>query len=302
MQQSELVGRLDAYFQAQRYNEQEHWLGFLAEAQKSSARPHYAPAFWEGTWNGLMLDNTQTVDRVYLVVFPTREIIDTIIAREVGRGAPGALIFAHHPFAYDESEGRFTPIPLEQLEELREHHISTYICHAPLDCHSEISTGTALASAIGLNDLARFGEHFGGYAGVIGNVPATPFQAFAERLAKACELQRLRYDQILHAGQPVRRVALVAGGGGTPHFIDEAANLGADTFVTGHWHLFADSPFAQERREAFRTYIPTLKINLLGTSHYSSEMVVMRDTMKGWFVRELDLETFFIPQENPWSA
>ena len=40
-------------------------------------------------------------------------------------------------------------------------------------------------------------------------------------------------------------------------------------------------------------------MNLLGTSHYASEMVVMRDQMPGWF-RNAGIDAKFIKQPNPW--
>jgi putative NIF3 family GTP cyclohydrolase 1 type 2 len=300
MHQLDLVKALNEYFGTTRFNEQDGWLAFMTEVHKAAVKRFYVSEFWDGPWNGLMLDNTPKVDRVYLVVFPTPKIIDTIIAKEVERGAPGSLIFAHHPSTLDEKGVGFVQIPVEQLEELQEHRISYYNCHAPLDCHPTLSTGNALATALGLHDVQRFGPYYGGLAGVYGTVPTISFQSFAERVAKACELPTLRYDQILHNARAVHSVAIVPGGGGDQKFIDEAIALGADTYVTGHWHLFADNPFSISHRDQFRHYVPHLKINLIGAAHYSTEMVVMRDQMKSWF-KEHDLEAVLIKQENPWG-
>lgn len=301
MKRDDLINTLDNYFGVHGFEEEGTvWQGFMSDVYKSQVQPFFVQEFWEGHWNGLMLDNAAEVDRIYLVVFPTARILDTIIAKEVERGAHGAMIFAHHPLAYDEKGSGFISIPAEQLEELREHRISFYNCHAPLDCHPVTSTGNALANALGLNDIKRFGAYRGGLAGVHGMVPPIPFNGFAERLAKVCELPALRYDQILHNGQPVHHVAVVAGGGGNRQFIDEAISLGIDTYITGHWHLFADNAFSTARREEFKDYLPGLKINLLGASHYSSEMVVMRDQMRNWFSK-IDLESVLIKQENPWG-
>ena len=301
MNPAEITNALDRYFEVRRFNENDGWLPFISEVDKATIKPFFVPEFWNGTWNGLMLENAAKIDRVYLIVFPTPKILDTIIAKEVERGAPGAMIFAHHPIAFDEKGVGFMPLAVEQLEELREHGISFYNCHAPLDCHPVTSTGNALANALGLNDLQRFAPYYGGLAGVYGTVPPISFQAFAERLAKVCELPALRYDQLLHNAQPIHKVALVPGGGGDQPIISEAVGLGVDTYVTGHWHLFADNPFSNNHREGFKTFVPTLNINLLGASHYSSEMVVMRDQMKSWFSKELELEAVLIRQENPWG-
>jgi len=301
MKQVNIILELDTFFEVQAFDEREGWSFTIDSTYQEAAKPFVKNGFWESSWNGLMLDNTDEVDRVYLVVFPSRTVLDTIIAKEVGRGGEGALIFAHHPAAYHEAGKGFSPIPIEQLEELEEHRISFYNCHAPLDCHTSISTGNAMANALGLNDVQRFAKYYGGYAGVIGTVPDVSFSAFAERLADVCELDHLRYDQILHNGQPVKRVAIVPGGGDSETMLDEAQARGADTYVTGHWHLFGDNDFAEQRRESFKQYIPNLKMNLLAASHYSSEMVVMRDQMQTFFDDKFDLEAQLIRQDDPWG-
>lgn len=57
--------------------------------------------------------------------------------------------------------------------------------------------------------------------------------------------------------------------------------------------------YADEHRARMRELVPTLRMNLLGTSHYASEMVVMRDLMPGWF-RNAGIEARFIKQPDPW--
>jgi putative NIF3 family GTP cyclohydrolase 1 type 2 len=250
-----------------------------------------------------MLDNATDkghIDRVYLTVFPGQDELDTVIAREVERGAPGALVFTHHPLAYSEREAAFSTIPTAQLEEFQEHNISLYSCHAPLDCHPETSTTTALAEALGLEEQSRFGKYYAGLAGIHGRLSATTFQAFAELLAEVCELLGLRYDQCRHNGQAVEHVAVIPGGGNDPEMIDEAIALGVDTFITGQWWLFGKSEFAATDRHTMRDYLANTNLNLLGASHYSSELVVMRDFMPDWF-REHNVDTVLLRQDDPWQ-
>ncbi len=301
MKPIDLVAALDAFFDVASFIESD-WLDLLSEAERGAIQRFLRTDFMD-TWNGLMLDNTaevESIERAYLVVFPSQDVLDTIIAREVERGAPGALVFAHHPLTYSEHEATFKPIPTVQLEEFQEHRISFYSCHAPLDCHTEVSTATALADALGLEDQRRFGEYYSGLAGVHGQITPTTFQSFAGRLAQVCELAQLRYDQCLHNGRVVKHVAVAPGGGGDPAFIDEAMDLGVDTYVTGHWWLFGTSEFAAENRLKMCNYVSAQKINLVGASHYSSELVVMRDQMPDWF-RQHNIETVLIRQEDPWQ-
>ncbi|NDJ85070.1 MAG: hypothetical protein GYB66_04210 [Chloroflexi bacterium] len=301
MNLSELCSKLDAYFNIAAYAETD-WHDLIPEAARGALQRFLQDGFTT-TWNGLMLNNVppdDDIDRVYLAVFPSQDVLDTIIAREVERGAPGTLIFTHHPLSYSESKAVFKPIPTAQLEELQSHHISLYSCHAPLDCHPETSTTSALAAALELEEGTQFGQYYAGKAGIHGKVTPTTFQDFAKRLAEVCELPYLRYDQCHHNGQSVHHVAIVAGGGGDIDFINEASAFGADTYITGHWWLFGDSEFGQQHREKMQAFVPTLKLNLLGASHYSSEMVVMRDQMVDWF-REQNLEAMLMRQEDPWQ-
>ncbi len=301
MQQAEIVRELDTFFSVDAFDETGHWRPFMSDSQFRLFERFASPAFLNGTWNGLMLDNAEEVDRVYLVVFPGQDVLDTIIAREVERGAPGALIFAHHLADYEESGRGVVQIPQEQLEELQEHHISYYHCHSPLDCHPEISTATALANVLGLREQQRFSPYYGGLAAVYGMAGKEPvsFQAFASRLAKVTDLERLRYDQVRHNGQPVSKVAVAPGSGGEPELIEQAAALGCDTFVTGHWWLFGDNAYAQQHRARMREFLPDVRMNLLAASHYATEMVVMRDQMPGWF-HDRGLDAELVPQADPW--
>lgn len=299
MNQAELVRKLDEYFAVKDFNERELWPQKIPSADLAVYRRYVTPDFLEGTWNGLMLDNALEVDRVYLVVFPGQAVLDTILALELEREAPGALIFTHHPADFEESDRGFLGISEAQMEDLHEHDISLYSCHQPLDYHPETSTVSALAKAIKLRDVEVFANESGHPEGAHGRVADVSFGGFAELLAEVTDLPYLRYQQIRFNGQPVEHVALIPGGGCEPEQLLRARDLGCDTYVTGQWWLAGDYEYAEEHRARMRELVPTLPMNLLGTSHYASEMVVMRDQLPGWF-RNAGIEARFVKQPNPW--
>jgi putative NIF3 family GTP cyclohydrolase 1 type 2 len=299
MIQAELVTRLDDFFSVRAYDENALWADILTPVERAVYQRAAPPEFVEGGWNGLLLNSTPEVDRVYLIVFPDQAVLDTILALEVEREAPGALIFAHHPADFEECGRGFIGLQEGQIEDLREHHISYYNCHAPLDCHPEVSTIAALARALKLRDGAPFSAHFAGYEGVHGRVSDTEFGEFVERLAEVTELPYIRYNQIRFNGQPVEHIAVIPGGGDDPRLLQEVRDLGCDTYVTGHWWLSGDYEYAARQREALRALVPSLPMNLIGTSHYASEMVVLRDQMPAWF-RNAGIEARFIKQPDPW--
>lgn len=301
MRLDNLCDALDEYFNVSAFNEKD-WQDLISEAERGAFLRFLQPEYVNGSWNGLMLNNNppdDDIERVYLLVYPNQEALDTIIAREVERGAPGALIFSYQPISYHEDKAQFRVIPTEQLEELQEHHISLYACHAPLDCHPEVSTAGAIADALGLDDQARFGEHYGGLGCVHGRISTTTFENLSTRLAEISELPYLRYDQIRHNGKGIEHVAVAPGGVNTA-FMDEAARLGVDTFVTGHWWLYGSSGFATNSRERMSEYVGKNAMNLIGTSRYSNALVVMRDYVPDVF-RPHNIETMLVRQENHWQ-
>lgn len=299
MNQADLVQRLDEAFSVAAYDERDLWHAVLSPADRLVYEAAAEPEFINGTWNGLMLNNTAEIDRVYLLVFPDEQALDVVLASELERGAPGALIFAHHPADLDETGVGFKPIHEAQLEALREHAISYYCCHAPLDCHAEVSTVAALAKALKVYEPVPFGPHRAGLEGLYGRVRDQTFASMAEMAARVTELPILRYNQVRFNGQPVERVAVIPGGGDDPAQLRLARDLGCDTFITGSWWPLGTTEYAAERRRVLSEVIPSLEMNLIGTSHYASEMVVMRDLLPGWF-RNAGIEARLVRQTDPW--
>ncbi|MBN2470644.1 MAG: Nif3-like dinuclear metal center hexameric protein [Anaerolineae bacterium] len=301
MKQADLVQHLDSFFGIEAFDESVHWKPRFSEKDLNTFEQYALESFRAGTWNGLMLNNTEQIDRVYTIVFPTQDVIDTIIAKEVARGAPGAMIFAHHLLNYNQDKHQYHLISEDQLEELAEHQISYYLCHAPLDCHVEVSTASALANMLGLREQKRFAPYYGGLAAVYGVVgKLVTFQHFAARLAKVTDVDHLRYDQVRHNGRPVQRVAVVPGHATDGELLRQAAELGCDTYVTGQWWYYADHAESEARREIVRDLVGELDMNLLGASRYASEMVVMRDQVPGLF-RAQGVDSEFVPQDDPWA-
>lgn len=302
MDPSTLIAQLDAFFEIGKYDERGFW-DTQPESYRLMASRFVAPGFWEGVGNGLMLDNTAQIERVYLAVFPAQAVIDMAIAREIERGAPGALLFTHHVFAYDPLKG-YVNIPEVQLADLRDQNISLYVSHAPLQCHAAISTAGALANALRLREQERFVCHADSHQGVWGHVKPMTFQAFAQRLAKVCELSALRYDQVCHNGLMVERVAIVPGmyeRGDIVELVGEALELGCDTFVSGQWWPYAETEWAEAQRARLREYMTGLQMNLLGAGHYQSELVVLRDQMQDWF-KQLGIDTQLLREPAPAPA
>jgi len=298
--QDELVAKLDTFFEIASFDESRS-RKYLPAGYESILARFATPNFLSGSWNGLMLANAEEIDRVYPIVFPGQSVLDEIIAREVERGAPGAMIFSHHLHDYQESGPGFSYMADAQLEELKAHSISFYNCHAPLDCNREISTSLALADALKLRDQERFAPYIGGLAGVYGKSGAIAFDDFVRKVSEATALPHIRYDQVRNNGRPVQQVAIVTGAGAEGNFVHEAIGLGCDTFVTGEWWFWGPGDWRAAHREDARILLTEANINLIGTSHFASEAVVMRDIIPDWlYAFAPGAEPIFIGQDDPW--
>ncbi len=299
MIQADLAQRLDDFFDISLFNERDTWSGILSPADLQVYRTYVEPDFLDGTWNGLMLDSTTEVDRVYLCVFPDEQVLDMVLAMELERSAPGALIFAHYPADVEEAGRGVVGIQEAQLEALREHNVSYYCCHMPLDCHPEVSTVVALAKALKLMDLQPFAPDGNNTTGLHGRLRDSSFSALAERIAEVTELPLLHYSQVRFNALPVEQVAVIPGSGEHTGVLASVRDLGCDTCVTGTWWPRGNTPEAETRQVVLRNLVPTLPMNLLGTSLYASEMVVLRDQMPAWF-RNAGIDARFVRQPDPW--
>lgn len=301
MQLGALANRLDQMFELERHAEPKGWDFALSVEARSVLLAHASPMF-AATFNGLLSmgsDSLLEIDRVYCLVFPEASLIDQVIEAELDRGTPGALILTHHPVDMETSGRGFIPIPPDQLRALSDANVAIYVLHAPLDCHSKISTSGALAEGLGVRGERTFASCVGGDCGVIGVQEPESFAEFARRVMSLCELSDIRADQIRYSGRAVSRVAIVAGGGDDAEYIAQADALGCDTYLAGHWWTPHAGEWPDQNRLQLRDVIARSKMNFISASHDGSELVVFRDRLmpllEGWGI---DVE--LVRQADHW--
>jgi putative NIF3 family GTP cyclohydrolase 1 type 2 len=298
---AELVARLDDFLHIDRYPTDDFAIlpEFCREADIAIAE-YAAPSFlWR--FNGLMLDNTDEVRRVFTLVFPSDEVLAALERRAAGEPS---LIFTHHPMDMETSGHGLMPIPTEWLQRLREIRVSLYSAHVPLDCHESVSTSRALARAVGVPAEAPFAGYHGGHAGVHGRIEPVPLDEFGERVRRACGVDHL---ELKMNGDSVSHVAVVAGGAAYPPLMQEALEAGCDTYLTGDFRVRHGGAWAEEHRPQFDAFVESVPLNLIGASHYATESLVLRNDMLAFFrdlartgARRGGLPAEFIPQSDPW--
>lgn len=164
------------------------------------------------------------------------------------------LLLVHHGLFWDglrPIRGRY----LRRVETLVQHRMALYSAHLPLDAHPALGNGILLSRALGLEGLIPFGVARGVTVGWQGLVEPEGVRSFQARVAAAVDGPA----RLLSGGPAeVRRVAVVTGGAGS--LVEEAAEAGVDTFVTGEGahHIF--------------THAVELGLNVFLAGHYATEV------------------------------
>ncbi|SFT49065.1 dinuclear metal center protein, YbgI/SA1388 family [Selenomonas sp. GACV-9] len=162
------------------------------------------------------------------------DVSDEVVEQAVASGAD--MIVAHHPLIFKGIRKVRTDLPLgRRLQQLLKHDIAVAAAHTNLDI-AEGGVNDVLAQAIGLTKLSAFviehQEEDGSVVsmGRVGSLPAPmTVQDFAAQVRDALPTEHVR---LVDAGQrPVRKVAICSGSGA--EFIQRAAFVGADVYVTG---------------------------------------------------------------------
>lgn len=242
------------------------------------------PGFKE-RYIGVMLDNSDEIQKVYTSTFPDNIIIQKIL----NCNETDILLFSHHAMGYDPTlEGfPFYNMPVEYLKELKARNISFYVLHIPLDKNGDYSTSMSLARVLQLPVESEFCEYLGCKVGVICKTDFTNIKDFALYVKKTVghDVKIRQYgDDVIKE----KRVAIAAGGGCIDFVGRELSELGVNAYLTG---LTKPIPSFEPCME-FHRIARENKINVVGATHYSTEKYACM-AMVDYFVG-LDVEAEFI--------
>jgi len=231
---------------------------------------------------GLVCDHTKIINKVYTAVFPSNSVMQAIL----DKNETNILLFVHHPATWDVRRAPqvFTPMNRDLLQKFKDHQISIYNLHVPLDSFGKYSTTVSLAKKLNLKIEKKFAPYFGALCGIIGE---TEFDDVSE-LVKLFELavgHRVSLYQNGLSEIKSHKVAVVAGGGNDLEILKEIFSEGINTFITGiavkNNHSLTAHDYAQEN-----------KINILGGTHYSTEKFACQSLCQ--YFQQLGLPSEFV--------
>lgn len=250
-------------------------------------------------YNGLMLCSGSVVNHVFCSAFATPAVVKIIL----DSGTTDALLFLHHPLDMEVCGAGFLPIPRPAIAEFQKKRISIYSCHAPLDCHDEIGTNSAIVQALGVTVEKSYIEYGMGYAGRIGSIQEEKTESLLKKIQEIFGVSRIELGG--HRGPKVKRIAIVAGGGDEPEYLKQAYDNACDMYLSGEWYprYTPEDEEAKERvvriKEEIKGFSLNTKMLLVGVSHAASEYLVMKTQMKDYFENK-GLPTTPIPQIDWW--
>jgi dinuclear metal center YbgI/SA1388 family protein len=176
-----------------------------------------SPAFEDYGPNGLQVVGAAEVETVVTGVSAHLELF----RRAAAEGAQ--MVLTHHGILWNKQPLQVDAQKRARLEALFAADMSLAAYHLPLDAPPEVGNNALICELLGL----ELGQPFG--VGFLGHAPEPIARAeLIERCRTAFEREPLAFE---HGPDPIRAVAIMSGGAASS--LHEAADLGADAFVTG---------------------------------------------------------------------
>jgi dinuclear metal center YbgI/SA1388 family protein len=222
------------------------------------------------------------IHKIIVCLDPTIQVITEAIKQKIH------LIISHHGIIHRPILN-WNDLVLDQIKLLASNNIRLFVMHTAWDAAPE-GVSETYAKTAGLNLEGPFYFHENGERKPIGRI-GVPFQENTT-IRDVCESLK-RHLQLSHVqivGDPdfvIKKAVVVGGKGLKADFITDVLNAGADTFITGEF-TYADSLSAK-----------ALGLNLIATSHHSSEKIGMERLQQLLAVTFPRDEFIFVDSDDP---
>ncbi|QFU23117.1 Nif3-like dinuclear metal center hexameric protein [Shewanella eurypsychrophilus] len=241
---------------------------YLSKFLQVSQFKDYAP-------NGLQVEGRAEIKKIVTGVSASQ----ALIAKAIELNADALLV--HHGFFWKGEAEVITGMKQRRIKALLTHDINLFGYHLPLDAHPMLGNNAELGRKLDISDA----EAVEGVAqGLIWqgrlDTPMTA-QDFSTHLAKVLNREPL------HIGDDsaeIQRIAWCTGG--AQDYIDHAADLGVDAFISGE--------------VSERTYHSAIELGIhyFAAGHHATERYGIQ-ALGEHLAREFDIEHIFVDINNP---
>jgi len=242
-----------------------------------------APEDLQESWDncGIQVNDSRSKDIKRIMT--CLEISDAVAAEAVEKGCD--MIVTHHPLIFSGlKQVDAGSIIGNQIIELLKNGITVYSSHTAFDSAAK-GTNQDLAERLELNDIQPMvadTKYEGCGMGRLGSYPLPmDFEDFTDLLNEVCPDSGLRIAGRIP--EYVRKVALCTGSGA--EFIDMAAEMGADVYITG------DVKYHDAR------HADDLGFCVIDAGHYGTE-ILFAGNMAGLLYEELQDQVEIVVSES----
>lgn len=172
--------------------------------------------------NGLQVEGAETVRRVITGVTASQALLD----KAVEWGADTVLV--HHGYFWKNEPASIVGMKQRRIKTLLQNNINLLAYHLPLDVHPIWGNNAQLANLMGWRVQGPADDSDAGCALVIGDCAEVNSDTMAAQLESKLQRPLTCY---VSTHKTIKKLAWCTGGG--QGFIDQAAALGADAFITG---------------------------------------------------------------------
>lgn len=226
--------------------------------------------------NGLQVEGKAEIAVLVSGVTACQALLDRAVALQAD------AILVHHGYFWRGEDQRLVGMRARRIKTLLTADINLFAYHLPLDCHPTLGNNAGLGQAMGLTGFGSINPNDKSHPVFQGSfVKAQTLTQIAEGLRG--ELQR----EVIMVGSgdtAVTSVAWCTGGG--QNYIDEAADAGADLFVTGEISE-QTVHVARERGIAF-----------IAAGHHATERYGVR-RLGSWIADHYGVQHHFIDIDSP---
>lgn len=248
----------------------------LADLVASANRLLAPERFQDYCPNGLQVEGRAVVRRLITGVTASFALLEAALAM----GADAVLV--HHGYFWQGESPCVVGMKQRRLRLLLENDISLLGYHLPLDAHPELGNNAQLALRLGIEvtgGLQPFARD------PIGNVGVLPEPQSAADFSRFVARQLGRQPLLVEGGaHPIKTIGWCTGGGQS--YIDQAAALGVDAFLSGE----ISEQTVHSARE--------LGIHFLAAGHHATERYGA-PAVGEFLAAEFGIEHHFIDIDNP---
>ncbi len=226
--------------------------------------------------NGLQVEGRGEINKIITGVTASQALLDKAVAEDAD------AILVHHGYFWKGEQQPLRGMKRKRLKTLLNHDINLFAYHLPLDVHPEVGNNAQLGKLFGLTGLQPVA--LAKPLGVVmqGNTPApVAISEFAKSIATSLGREPLveaRADAL------VQNVAWCTGGGQS--FIEVAADVGADTFISG------------EVSEQTIHFARENDISFIAAGHHATERYGAK-ALGERIANELPVTAVFVDIDNP---